>query len=186
MDEMKFWEIVQQVHDQSGGDMDKKCGLIEAEVSKLSNKDAIAFSHLFYSMMHRLYTWPLWGAAYVILVGPCSDDNFWDFRTALISRGRKGFEKALSNPDLLADEIFDGTDWFYEGYQYAVEAGVEAAVDRSPQSSKPLAVDCSPPTYKPFPDGPLGARWMSDEVFDLLPKLTERVGMAVRARVASG
>lgn len=59
MDELKFWEIVQHAHDQSGGDMDVKCEAIKAEVSNLPKENAIAFSRFFDSMMDRAYSWPL-------------------------------------------------------------------------------------------------------------------------------
>ncbi len=47
---------------------------------------------------------------------------------SLISRRRQAYESAISNPESLADEGFDEDAWFYEGYQYAVADGVEAAV----------------------------------------------------------
>ena len=84
-------------------------------------------------MMDSAYCWSLWGAAYVIN-GGCSDDPFVDFRASLISRGRQVFERALSDPDSLADEDFDGSDWFNEGYQYAVADGVRSAVSENARS----------------------------------------------------
>ena len=126
MDDLSFWAIVQRAHDQSGGDMDEKCEAIKNEIAKLPKEEAEAFSHLFDAMMDKAYAWPLWGAAYVIH-GGCGDDTFSDFRASLISRGRRAFEMALSDPDALADEVFDENEWFYEGYQYAVSEGVEAA-----------------------------------------------------------
>jgi diguanylate cyclase (GGDEF)-like protein len=77
-----------------------------ATISALSKEGALEFGRLFDTMMDRAYHWPLWGAAYVIH-GGCSDDTFSDSRASLISRGRLAFERALSNPDMLADEAGD-------------------------------------------------------------------------------
>lgn len=161
MDELKFWEIVGSAHDQSNGDMDQKCNLIRAAVSKLTKDDAKAFSVLFDSMMDRAYSWPLWGAAYVIN-GGCSDDTFSDFRASLISRGHSAFESALSDPESLASEDFDEDAWFYEGYQYAVTDGVKAAVGAVVNRDSP------------HPSEPSGQTWNENKVYDLYPLLAEK------------
>jgi hypothetical protein len=160
MDELKFWDIVQHAHDQSAGDMDEKCEEVKVAVSKLSREDAIAFSQLFDEMMDRAYSWPLWAAAYIIF-GGCSDDTFTDFRSSLISRGRRAFESAVANPESLADEAVDEESWFYEGYQYAVSGGVEAAAGFVPDR------------YKPHPENPSGKEWEEDRVYELFPRLSE-------------
>lgn len=161
MDKSNFWKIVQDAQDQSGGDMDEKCEVIRKLVSTLPQKDAIEFSGFFDSMMDRAYSWPLWGAAYVIN-GGCSDDTFSDFRASLISRGRQAFESALSDPESLAGEEFDEDSWFYEGYQYGVSGGVAAAVGSTVKREKP------------HPTEPSGQEWTEDNVYDLYPKLSEK------------
>src|SRR6188472_790178 len=100
MDEDGFWKIVQNAHDSSGGD-DQKCAALRRQVAALSKKDAPEFARMFDAKMDQAYSWPLWGAAYVIN-GGCSDDTFTDFRAALISRGRQAFERAIADPDSLA------------------------------------------------------------------------------------
>lgn len=161
MDESKFWQIVDAAHDQSGGDMDEKCELIKAVLSRLPEDDAREFSGLFDSMMDRAYSWPLWGAAYVIY-GGCSDDSFSDFRASLISRGRIAFDTALSDPESLAAEDFDEDGWFYEGYQYAVADGVKAAVGSVVERERP------------HPDEPSGQAWSEDKVNESYPKLARK------------
>lgn len=160
MNEVKFWELVQSAHEQSGGDMDQKCELIRAAVAGLSKGDAVAFSRIFDAMMIKAYAWPLWGAAYVIN-GGCSDDSFIDFRASLISRGRKKFDSAMDDPDSLATEEFDEESWFYEGYQYAVFDGVESAAG-------------SVPDRAPYPTAPSGKEWSEDDVDALFPLLSQK------------
>ena len=161
MDENSFWNIVQHVNDASPDDMDRKCAALRQQIAALSKDDALEFAQHFDAMMDKAYNWPLWGAAYVIN-GGCSDDSFMDFRAALISRGRQAFERALSDPDSLADEDFDEQAWFYEGYQYAVTDGVEATGGTRPQ--------------RRAPDQPSGADWQEDKVYGLFPKLGAKFG----------
>ena len=161
MDESRFWEMVQDAHDRSNGDMDDKCELIKNAISQLPIDDAKAFANIFDSMMDRAYSWPLWGAAYVIN-GGCGDDTFSDFRASLISRGPSAFERALSDPESLATEEFDEDAWFYEGYQYAVMDGVKDAVGSIVNREQP------------HPGEPSGHEWTEDKVYDLYPKLSAK------------
>jgi len=161
VDEVKFWEIIQITHDKSGGDMDCKCEAIKSAIEILPKNEAIIFSRIFDEMQDKAYTWPLWGAAYIIN-GGCGDDTFSDFRASLISRGKQAFEKSISNPDSLADDEFDEDKWFYEGYQYAVTDGIEAA-SGSVQ-----------PRSKPHPEEPSGEEWEEEQLDELFPKLSTK------------
>jgi Protein of unknown function (DUF4240) len=163
VDDLKFWEIVQIAHDQSSGDMDEKCNFIRGTLSALPKDEAIAFARIFDSQMDIAYSWPLWGAAFIVN-GGCGDDTFSDFRAALISRGHSAFKNAVSNPDSLADDEYYEDQWFYEGYQYSVLEGVKAAagflINRD----------------NPSPDQPSGKEWTEAEVYNLYPKLSSKFG----------
>jgi hypothetical protein len=111
--------------------------------------------------MVRAYAWPLWGAAYIIQ-GGCGDDAFTDFRASLISRGQISYEQALSDPDSLAGQEIDEGAWFFEGYQYAVTEGVEAAAGE-------IVDRMSHVTTRPS-----GTEWSEDEVYELFPKLSRK------------
>lgn len=161
MDRATFWAIIQRCHDTSSGKMDKKYDLIRAEIAKLSKSDAIAFSRLFDDMMDRAYSWTLWGAAYIIN-GGCGDDTFSDFRASLISRGQSAFEKAISDPDLLADEQIESTSWFYEGFDYAIGRAVGANVGQRVQRAVPP------------PQTPSGSKWNEETIRTLYPKLARK------------
>jgi hypothetical protein len=99
MDEQTFWQIIQQAHDASHGNMARKCELLTAQIAQLSKEDAVEFRNIFDAMMRRAYHWPLWAAAYLIHAG-CGDDTFSDFCSSLISRGRRAFEAACPIPIL--------------------------------------------------------------------------------------
>jgi hypothetical protein len=62
----------------------------------------VEFNRTLWGLMARSYRADLWAAAYVIR-GGCSDDSFDYFRGWLIAQGRDAFERAMENPDSLAD-----------------------------------------------------------------------------------
>ena len=161
MDEDGFWKIVQSAHDSSGGDMDQKCAALRRQVAALSKKDAPEFARMFDAKMDQAYSWPLWGAAYVIN-GGCSDDTFTDFRAALISRGRQAFERAIADPDSLADEDFDEGDWF--------DARLSICGHRWGRSG------CRTRLQRSAPGQPSGTEWREDAVYALFPKLSGKFG----------
>lgn len=161
----EFWELIETAGQQSQGDMERKCAFVQKAVAAMPPDAAIAFSKYFDESMNRSYTWGLWGAAYVVN-GGCGDDTFSDFRASLISRGKKAFESAIADPDSLADELFDEEAWFYEGFQYAVHEGAEAAI--SPEEL----------TVSAIPNEPSGTPWEEepDVLKVLFPKLWKKFG----------
>jgi hypothetical protein len=158
----KFWEIIQRVHRKSGADIDKRFEIFEAELEKLPLEGVQSFDVHFTQCLDRAYTHELWGAAYVI-GGGCSDDGFWDFRSTLITCGRDIFERALKNPDSLADLDRDlGENLQVEGIQYIAGTVAEHLggdlLDRA----------------QPHPKEPSGNRWDEADVARLYPKLAKK------------
>jgi hypothetical protein len=164
MDDDKFWAMVEECHTASRDNMDRKEQLIKAAISRLSRDDALAFFQIFQRMMDTAFTWPLWGAAYVVN-GGCGDDSFTDFRASLISRGRTVFDKAIADPDSLADDDTDTANWFHEGFQYAIVEGVKANTGSRPRRA-------SPP-----PSSPAGLRWTEATVSGYYPRLVQKLGL---------
>jgi len=72
MDEQTFWQIIQQAHDASHGNMARKCELLTTQIAQLSEEDAVEFRNIFDATMRRAYHWPLWAVAYLIH-GGCGD-----------------------------------------------------------------------------------------------------------------
>jgi hypothetical protein len=158
----QFWKLVEKVHKASGGDMDKKCELLDAELRQLPLNDVRSFHAHFYDCQDRAYTWELWAAAYII-GGGCSDDKFSDFRSTLISMGRDTFERTLADPQSLADIDYDSDMADYEGYQY-----VTSKVERD------LSGGLGFPRTRPHPEEPAGTLWDEDKVAELYPRLAQK------------
>src|SRR5262249_13558304 len=123
----QFWNIVDQVHRASDGDMARKCQLLKAELRRLSLDEVLSFEAHFTDCRDRAYSWPLWAAAYIMGRG-CSNDGFWDFRSTLNWMGRETYERALADPQSLAElGQEDGDEMQWEGYQY-ISSKVEEAL----------------------------------------------------------
>ena len=58
-----FWEIIDEVHDESGGDMVRKCELLKQRLSDFSEQELREFIDCFDSANAAAYSWALWGAA---------------------------------------------------------------------------------------------------------------------------
>jgi len=154
----EFWTLVGKVHDTCKGNFDDKVEMLETELGYLPLDEVLAFEDHFGHCMIQSYTWPLWGAAYVIN-GGCSDDSFMDFRAELISLGRERFEGVLADPEtLIAMPWFNGC----EGYQYVPRQVWEG------RSGKDF-----PKTTREYPSGPSGEEWGEENLAKLFPKLAK-------------
>ena len=158
----EFWQIIDAVHVSSTGDMDLKCKILKERLSRLDKKDLRDFIDHFDFADAQAYTWPLWGAAYVIH-GGCSDDSFSDFRATLISQGREIYERALADPESLAElSLREKNDLCYEGYQYVKN-------DVSEEKFGEIL-----PRSESFPKDPTGEEWDEKKVGQHYPRLAEK------------
>jgi hypothetical protein len=106
------------------------------------------------------YTWPLWGAAYLIN-GGCSDDGFEYFRCWLISRGREIFDAAVAEPDSLAS-VVDPDDDHHE---------CEALLYVALQTYEEVAGKQMPRDAKKCPPEPIGESWDFDDSLETARRL---------------
>lgn len=158
----EFWQIIDTVHAASGGDMDQKCELLRQRLSELEPQDLRDFIDHFDAADAAAYSWPLWGAAYV-MHGGCSDDSFSDFRATLISHGRSTYERALADPESLSElEFEDEEEICYEGFQYVKNDVAEEKLGELPKRTVQ------------FPELPSGEEWDEDSLDQRYPKLSAK------------
>jgi hypothetical protein len=169
MDNGSFWKLIDKSREAAEGDPEQQLEELGSLLDELSEAEVVEFQNLFDSHFQASYTWPLWGAAYVI-GGGCSDDAFDYFRGWLISRGEKTFSTALADPDELASLIQDSdeeVDCQVEGWQ-SVGVGAwrrKTGLGYSAFPSRPSGVQS---------DGPAGEEWSEDDLDRLYPKLSRR------------
>jgi hypothetical protein len=104
MTDQQFWDVI----DAADFDIDELVTIL----TDLPPEMVVAFENHVRRRIVQLHREDVWGAAYLIK-GGCTDDAFDGFRGWLIGKGREVFEKALENPDSLADlgAIDDDADW---------------------------------------------------------------------------
>jgi hypothetical protein len=102
MDAKEFWALIDASRHGCEDDPDEQAWALEDALRERSREDLVAFERLYAEHLRRAERWELWGAGYVIN-GGMGDDSFHAFRHWLISRGRDVFERAVRNPDSLAD-----------------------------------------------------------------------------------
>jgi len=115
-----------------------------------------------HELSQNLYSWELWGAAYVI-GGGCSDDSFSDFRSWIISLGKEGYQLALEKPDDLGPLTREPTveDVFFEDFSYLADEVYEELF------SEEMEIDLQ------FLSEPRGESWDESSLDYLYPKLSE-------------
>ncbi|GAA1536441.1 DUF4240 domain-containing protein [Dactylosporangium maewongense] len=116
MDQDEFWAIVDRAREgiedtrtaEGAKQVAEKVG---QRLAELGREAAVAFDLRYAVLDAESYDWNLWGAAY-LMRGGCSDDAFDYFRGWLVTQGRSIWERALRDPDTLAELGIDPDDDF--------------------------------------------------------------------------
>jgi hypothetical protein len=154
----EFWKFIDSAKQNAGPDTDARPGALQSLLASLTAEELQSFQNHYDQQIRISYRWDLWAAAYIIN-GGCSDDGFRYFRDWLISEGRSTFERALQNPDSLADlPHVDPADLESFGYValelYEKNGTAELDRDFSTEGAEPA-----------------GTPWNEEEVGSLLPQL---------------
>jgi Protein of unknown function (DUF4240) len=104
MGEENFWILLEASRPKIGCAPDEQAKLMTDLLAKKDREQIIDFENIRLSVLHRLYTWPLLKANFIVL-GYVSDDVFEDFRHWIILNGRENYEKTLANPNCLHEYI---------------------------------------------------------------------------------
>ncbi|MEU2619417.1 DUF4240 domain-containing protein [Streptomyces sp. NPDC007157] len=173
MTKQQFWELIAAARNQANDPHESET-VARAATSLLAARpveEIVAAQQVLWDLMAESYTNPLWAAAYVIN-GGCSDDGFDYFRGWLIAQGREVFERAVADPDALAElpvvqaSAADGVD--LEGEDVlgiAWDAHVAATGDQLPADAFTIRYPQLDPAWAfDFDD--------SDEMDRRLPRLT--------------
>ncbi|WP_165251495.1 DUF4240 domain-containing protein [Paludisphaera soli] len=124
MDEARFWRIIDETCGAAREDPDSWPERLTDALRDLPADEIVEWDGRFHRLLARAYTVDLWGAAYLIN-GGASDDGFYYFRCWLIGMGRDVYEKALAEPDSLADVVEPGVEYETETYDAARQAWLD-------------------------------------------------------------
>ncbi|QDF65947.1 DUF4240 domain-containing protein [Shewanella sp. SNU WT4] len=100
MTENDFWQLVSRTSAEQ--DEQSLVTALTQALTALDDQQLAEFDVYFSKQMRRAYTWPMWGAAFV-LTGCDNEYAFAEFRCFLISLGKTWFERILVEPDYLAE-----------------------------------------------------------------------------------
>jgi hypothetical protein len=140
--EAQFWQLTGDTRKATANNTADQSSQIQERLSKLSPQAILEFARIRRQMDQRLFTYDLWGAAYVIEDG-CSDDCFRDFRSYVISLGQGPYEAALKNPDSLATVAQDAETGDWEnadnvaGEAYSSRTGNDFPMDDADLTGRP-------------------------------------------------
>lgn len=160
MGNTEFWEIINKAKTAAGNAHERPQAL-RVLLRELEPSEIQSFYETYKLNIYAAYTWPLWGAAYIIN-GGCSDDCFDYFRDWLISEGQDAFENAVNNPESLADLPFI-EEAELEEFRYIAD---EVYEEKTGQDMMPNRV--------PHPGEPIGTEWDEDEVYKLYPRIADK------------
>lgn len=167
MNRDEYWDLVESC--RPADSPDELATAVKDKLCNMPLEQVLAFDQVQQELMQESYTWRLWGAAYLIN-GGCSDDGFDYFRGWLITQGRDTFERALADPETLADLDIDPEDSYCE-CENMVSAAFSAYYSRTGEYP-PIS-----PTLSPGPG--LGEGWDfddDDEMQARYPRLFEKFG----------
>ena len=168
MDTEGFWSVVESA--QSGQCSDV-ASAVQATLERLPQPEVADYCRIFDSYMDALYSWELWGVAY-IFKGGCSDDGFEYFRGWVVSQGRSVTELALSDPEGFGLTLSPDADPYEWECEEMIYAGASAY--------KTQTGDFGPPRAAALPAAPSGEEWeeSAEGLRSRFPRLTAHWGMA--------
>ncbi|RCG31648.1 DUF4240 domain-containing protein [Sphaerisporangium album] len=102
MDTEDYWGLIER-SGMHATDLDTRATWLVNKLSGMSRADIVEFKLRHAEVKRAADTWPMWGAAYLICEGWCSEDAFWYFQSWLIGLDRETYERATADPDTLAD-----------------------------------------------------------------------------------
>jgi hypothetical protein len=110
----EFWQAIGEA---AHPDPYRHAERVVARLAKGDVDDIIDFDLHWTQARSRAYTAPLWGAATLIQRRPVLDDAFEYFRAWLVLQGQQAYDRAVADPDSLADVIRcdDGLAPSFEG-----------------------------------------------------------------------
>jgi hypothetical protein len=97
-----FWTLIEGSSTATNSQRERTKWLT-GQVARLSAPAITEFELHLAAQRKRADTRLMWGAAWNIMQGWCSDDSFFYFQSWLVGLGRDALEQVASNPDSLAE-----------------------------------------------------------------------------------
>lgn len=171
--EQRFWHIIDRARESSDGDAEELSEALREELRKSSQQEIVAFDQLFATKTQALYTWELWGVAFLLL-GGCSDDEFADVRTWILAQGKDFYLASLKDPTVLTNgklsvptDVADTEEIRYVPDEIFMEMTGTSIEEQYPDQQSASMAGNEPVgvPWDKYPDG-LGARFPKIQAFE--------------------
>jgi tetratricopeptide (TPR) repeat protein len=169
----EFWSIIEAFQDENGSRA-VLADQIEAHLVAQGVEATLRFSDAFDSAMDHLYTWDLWGAAYLAM-GGCGDDMFEYFRAWLISAGQVTVDLAGTQPELSMRILLNGSDDPEARWEGLRLADGELVLHAAGSAHEKLTGGWLPPRSTPSASEPRGVPWDEEDLPHLFPDLANEL-----------
>jgi hypothetical protein len=102
MSDERFWQIIDRACRSNSCVSEQWHANLVFELQQLSPDEIVEWNHIFDRLVAQACTIDLMAACYIMNTG-AGDDGFYYFRCWLVGMGKDVYERALKNPDSLAD-----------------------------------------------------------------------------------
>jgi hypothetical protein len=167
----EFWGLVDKSKQKSRGDKQNQLAFIRSSLIKMETKHIFDFEEILRRKIIECDDFKIMAAAKIIN-GYVADDSYLYFRSWLIGKGRAVFERALDDPDILANCVEDEESSDFEELLYAATEAYSKKTGREEDDTFPrdvciekdLDYDIGAPPTK-------GEDWSEDDLPVMYPKL---------------
>jgi hypothetical protein len=160
MDEDEFWGIVAATR-PAGASIADQSRELRRQLLGRSVAEVLAFHRTLRAVAGRADTRDM-GHAAGLLLGGVGSDSFADVRTWLLCHGRATFERALSDPDTMADLSYDDDEedfGYAEQFEYVANDVYAERTGGAPRDLDRLDEAEDPPDPEPYDQAALRARF---------------------------
>ena len=152
MDLDEFWRVIAASRESGASSVEELTEALTALLVGRSRDDLIVFGAIFLQQSARAHRDDLWAAGGLI-AGHLGDSAFMAFTPWLVSLGRDRFERAIHDPDSLADLPLElSEDVWFEDYESAVLDAWEQTYGGDIPDAPGLHLEVDDPRDRGFPE----------------------------------
>lgn len=119
MNDQQFWSLIEESKEKHPNKFDAQMNFLTKKLSTLTNEEIVGFEATLKENVIVLWDYNVKSLYQIVQDEYLSTDGFIYFRFWIVSNGRKFFQRAIENPDLLADEVYATYDG--EGLLYVAD-----------------------------------------------------------------
>ncbi|MER2997970.1 DUF4240 domain-containing protein [Pontibacter populi] len=171
MKDKQFWSLIEESEAKHPNKFDAQMNYLTQRLSTLTNEEIIGFEATLKEKMIELWDYNLKSLYQIVQDEYVSTDGFIYYRFWIISNGKDFFQRALANPDLLADEI----QATYDGQGLMVVADNAFKLKNGANTNLELPRDVTTAVHYDFGNYRMSGDYISPSDFkDKFPKLVKK------------